>query len=75
MHNVDYYIALPYKMVVLRDSDEGGYVVSFPELPGCITCADTLEDILKNAEDAKRAWFEAAIESNIEITIPKLTNN
>lgn len=75
MNNVGYYMSLPYKMVVSHGSEEGGYVVSFPELPGCITCVDTLEDVLKNAEDAKRAWLEAAIDGNIEISIPKLTNN
>ena len=75
MNNVDYYMSLPYKMVVSHDSKECGYIAFFPELPGCITCADTLEEALKNAKDAKRAWFKAAIESNIEIFIPKLTNS
>lgn len=37
MHNMDYYMSLPYKRVVSRDSEEGGNVAFFPELPGCIT--------------------------------------
>ena len=49
-------------MDVVEDPDEGGYVVSFPSLPGCLTCADSLSRALENAEDAKRAWFEAALE-------------
>jgi antitoxin HicB len=51
-----------YLMDVVEDPDEGGYVVSFPSLPGCLTCADSLSRALENAEDAKRAWFEAALE-------------
>ena len=32
------YLKLPYRMEFVRDEAEGGYVVSFPDLPGCITC-------------------------------------
>lgn len=38
---VDFYDSLPYKMVLTPDVEDGGYVASFPDLPGCITCADT----------------------------------
>ncbi len=34
MKTIDYYVNLPYKMEVVEDSDEGGYVVSFPDLKG-----------------------------------------
>lgn len=72
MKSVDYYDSLPYKMVVTRDVEEGGYVVSFPDLPGCITCADTKDEAIANAQDAKRAWIEAALESNVEIPEPEV---
>ena len=39
--------------------DEGGFVVSYPDLPGCITCGETLESAIENAQDAKKAWIEA----------------
>ncbi len=41
-------------MEIEQDLDEGGYVVSFPDLPGCITCADTLEKAIELASDAKQ---------------------
>ena len=44
--------------------------VSFPELSGCLTCGDTKEKAIANAIDAKRAWFEAALEAGMEINIP-----
>ena len=31
-----------------------------PELPGCITCGETIESAVANALDAKRAWLETA---------------
>ena len=64
------YMELPYRMEVVEDKEEGGYVVSFPELPGCITCGETIEVALKNAEDAKREWLSAALEDGIEILEP-----
>lgn len=75
MKNANYYASLPYKMVITPDTEEGGYVISFPDLPGCITCADTLSEAIENAKDAKRAWIEAALESNIEIHEPDSMDN
>ena len=48
------------------EKDEGGFVVSFPELPGFITCGETVESAVANALDAKKAWLEAAMEDGIE---------
>lgn len=70
MKTVDYYMTLPYKMEIIEDKDEGGFVVSYPDLPGCITCGETIETALTNANDAKKAWFEAALETGIEIHEP-----
>lgn len=64
---IEDYLSLPYKMEIREDPYEGGYVVSFPDLPGCITCADTLEEALEMAEDAKRAWMTSALEDGVEI--------
>lgn len=70
MKTLSDYISLPYRMEIIEDQTEGGFVVSFPELPGCITCADTVEAAIANAKDAKRAWLEAALEEGIEIHEP-----
>ena len=64
------YMMMNYRMEIVEDRDEGGYVVSFPDLPGCITCGQTIESAVANAMDAKKAWLEAAIEDNIEIQEP-----
>ena len=70
MRTIDEYMKLPYKMEIIPDTEEGGYVVSFPDLPGCLTVGDTIEEGIKNAEDAKRAWLEAAIEDGFSISEP-----
>ena len=64
------YFAMNYRMEIVEDKDEGGFVISFPELPGCITCGETVESAVANALDAKKAWLEAAMEDGIEIHEP-----
>ena len=70
MKTIDYYMSLPYHMEVIPDMEEGGYTAKFPDLPGCLTCAETIADLEKSAEDAKRVWFTAALEDGIEIAEP-----
>ena len=53
MKTIEYYMGLPYRLEILPDSDEGGYVAHYPDLPGCITVGDSIESIAENAEDAK----------------------
>ena len=50
------YMKMNYRMEIIEDQDEGGFVVSFPELPGCITCGETMESAISNAMDAKHGW-------------------
>ena len=72
MRSLTEYMELPYKMEIIPDTDEGGYIISFPELPGCLTTADTIEEAVRNAEDAKRAWLEAALRDGVEINEPSV---
>ena len=70
MKTIEEYLALPYKMEIVPDLDEGGYAVNWQELPGCVTCGETLEQAVRNAEDAKYTWLETAIEEGVEIPEP-----
>lgn len=70
MSKLDEYMKKPYRMEIVEDQDEGGFVVSYPDLPGCITCGETMESAIKNAVDAKREWFKAALEDKVEIHEP-----
>lgn len=69
MKTLDEYMKMPYRMEVVTD-DEGGYVVSFPELKGCLTSGETIEEAVYNAEEAKREWLMAAIEDGYPISEP-----
>lgn len=71
MKTLDYYMSLPYHMEIIPDTDEGGFTAKFPDLPGCLTCAETIEDLILNANDAKKVWLTAALEDGIEIPEPQ----
>ena len=70
MKTLNDYMAMSYRMEIVEDKDEGGFVVSYPDLPGCITCGETVESAVANALDAKKAWIEAALEDGVEIHEP-----
>lgn len=70
MKTLNDYLTMSYRMEIIEDQDEGGFVASYPELPGCITCGETIESAVGNARDAKKAWLEAALEEGIEIPEP-----
>ena len=70
MKTLNDYMAMSYRMEIVEDKDEGGFVVAYPDLPGCITCGETVESAVANTLDAKKAWLEAALEEGVEIHEP-----
>ena len=44
--------------VILEPSEEGGYTVFVPSLPGCISESDTRENALKNIREATELNLE-----------------
>lgn len=54
--------ALDYPVVIrpLSQDEGGGYLATFPDLPGCMSDGETPEEALKNARDAFLEWMETA---------------
>lgn len=48
--------------VVLEDSEEGGYTVHVPSLPGCISEGDTREQALVNIREAIELYLEPVVQ-------------
>jgi predicted RNase H-like HicB family nuclease len=44
--------------VVLEPSEEGGYTVYVPSLPGCISEGDSIEEAMKNIREAIELYLE-----------------
>jgi len=46
---------------VFTPQEEGGFTVDVPELPGCITEGDTLEEAEKNIQEAVDLYLEVLV--------------
>jgi predicted RNase H-like HicB family nuclease len=46
----------------LQDEPEGGYTISVPSLPGCISYGKTFEEAMVMIKDAMTGWLEVARE-------------
>lgn len=44
--------------IVLEPSDEGGYTVYVPSLPGCISEGETVEEAMNNIREAIQLYQE-----------------
>ena len=64
----EYYSHLPYRVEVYPD--DGGYTAAIPDLPGCITCGESQQEVLELIEDAKAGWLELALEDGNPIPEP-----
>jgi predicted RNase H-like HicB family nuclease len=63
------YLALHYPFNAVADPD-GGYVVLFPDLPGCMTQVESLDELPSMAEDARRLWIETEYEAGNDVPLP-----
>jgi antitoxin HicB len=73
--DLDYYMALPYAITVIPDPHCGGYVAKITDLPGCITQAESLDELMNMIQDAKRCWIDGALQDEIEIPEPVNPND
>ena len=62
-------MSLSYK-IVFDPEPEGGYTVSVPALPGCITYGSDLEEAELNAKEAIELYIESLKEHGEEIPSP-----
>lgn len=56
-----------YTAVFEPDEEVGGYTVTIPTLPGCISEGDTFEEALKNIQEAASLYLEVMKEHQREI--------
>ncbi len=53
--------------VLLKKEPEGGYTVTVPSLPGCVTYGDTIEEAVEMAREAIELYLESLREHGEEI--------
>ena len=67
---VEYYLDLSYEIEVQK-AEEGGFVVSIPVLPGCITQVEEWGEAEKAIEEVRGSWIQAAYEDGVDIPLPR----
>ncbi len=67
--SLDYYLALDYPFEVIMEP-EGGCVIRFPDLPGCLTQVGSLADVGPMAEEVRTLWIETAYDQGLAIPLP-----
>lgn len=69
--DLNYYLLLPYSILLTPDTEDGGWLAEIPDLPGCMTFGDTKEEALEMIEDAKITWIEGSLEAGDPIPEPE----
>jgi predicted RNase H-like HicB family nuclease len=54
-------------LLIPGEADEGGYWVKIPALPGCVTQGETVEEALKNAEEAIQGYVLSLKERGLPV--------
>jgi len=67
---VERYMALPYRIELIPDGD--GWFVRMPELRGCISSGDTIDEAYEMIRDAQRGWIKVGLEHGDPIPEPLL---
>lgn len=55
------------QVVLIPDTEVGGYTVIVPSLPGCVSEGDTLEEALANIKEAIELHIEGMIAHGEEV--------
>ncbi len=67
--SLEEYLALEYSFHVIADPG-GGYVIVFPDLPGCMTQVESLHEVGPMAEEIRTLWIETAYEQGGAMSPP-----
>ena len=61
-----------YPIAIEPGTDDTAFGVTVPDLPGCFSAGDTLEEALDNAERAAHLWIDVALDAGQAIPKPSL---
>jgi predicted RNase H-like HicB family nuclease len=59
-----------YPVAIEPGTDTTAFGVVVPDLPGCFSAGDTLDEALANTEEAAAGWIDAALDAGLAIPAP-----
>ena len=60
-----------YPIAIELGNDHQAYGVVVPDLPGCFSAGDTMEEAMDNAKEAIELWLETTIDDGLQVPEPK----
>ena len=60
-----------YPVAIETGTSTEAYGVVVPDLPGCFSAGDTLDEAMENAKEAIELWLEVAIDDGMAVPEPK----
>jgi antitoxin HicB len=70
-NNIDY----PFIIRPLADEEGGGYLIKFPDLPGCMSDGESIEEAFIMGKEAVKSWINTAKATNRPIPSPSSEND
>jgi predicted RNase H-like HicB family nuclease len=67
---LEYYLALPYPIVLIADPEDGTWYAKIPDLTGCMADGNTPAEALAALEEVKALWLEVSLEHKHDIPEP-----
>lgn len=59
-----------YPIAIESGGPEAAYGVVVPDLPGCFSAGDSLEEAIEGAREAVELWIDEALEAGMDIPAP-----
>jgi predicted RNase H-like HicB family nuclease len=59
-----------YPILIEEGTEATAFGVVVPDLPGCFSAGDTLDDAVESAKEAAAAWIDAALDSGQPVPPP-----
>ena len=73
MTQEDYAATRPYAMIMEWSGLDQKFIVTAPDLPGCVTSGVTREEAARNGEEAIASMLAAFVDSGVQIPAPRFT--
>lgn len=63
-------MAYPLELRRLSEDEGGGWLITFPDLPGCMSDGETIEEAIESGKDAFQSWMAVSLEYGHRIPKP-----
>lgn len=59
-----------FEIRALSRAEGGGFLISFPDLPGCISDGETISEAVRHGKEALQSWVSARMRDGLSIPEP-----